>query len=129
MAVKRPLLKVHCLSMPQVSTEWGSLLGDKYRQALAFDIELTDDPREAQVIAWDGIVGRKLEALMPEIINLLKDKVLLLTGESTTLMQDSPFVRYVQVEPQAHVDLPGWTILPEDLLASLEACYQKIIHV
>lgn len=129
MANKREVLKVHCLSLPQVATEWGSILGDKYRSALPFDVELTDDPKEAQVIAWDGIIGKKLESLMPAITELLKDKVLLLTGESSTLVKEMRLVRSVQLESSDNVELPGWTVLPENILASLQVCWEKLKRV
>lgn len=129
MANKRSVLKVFCLSLPQLATEWGSILGDKYRHALPFDVEIVSDPIHSQVIAWDGVVSKKFEIILPEIKGLLKDRILLLTGESTTLLSELKLIETPKIEARAVIELPGWTFLPEELLASLQACFERVSHV
>jgi Ni,Fe-hydrogenase III small subunit len=129
MATKRPVLKVYCLSHPQLATEWGSILGDKYRYALPFDVDVVSTPAEAQVIAWDGVVAKKFEMILPEIRALLQDRILLLTGESTSHLNELKLIQTPKLAAKAIFELPGWNFLPEELLACLEACYAKVSHV
>ena len=68
-----------------MTTEWRSILGDKYCHALPFDYVITDNMEEASVIAWDGVISLKQKRNVPEIeAQLKKGKVLLMIGESQT---------------------------------------------
>lgn len=130
MAEKRPVLKIYSLGHPLMTTEWRSILGDKYCQALPFNIEITESMEDASVIAWDGVISLKQRRNVPEIeAELRKGKVLLMLGESQTLFKDHPLVKIFSSKENCTIQLTGWSILPEELLAAFEACYQKIANV
>ncbi len=130
MNTKRSLLKIFSLGHPLMTTEWRSILGDKYCHALPFDYVITDNMEEASVIAWDGLISLKQKRNVPEIeAQLKKGKVLLMIGESQTLFKDYPIVSIFNSPEIATIQLSGWSVLPEEILAALEACYQKITHV
>lgn len=130
MVQKRAVLKIFSLGHPLMTTEWKSILGDKYCHALPFDYEITDMMEEASVIAWDGLISLKQRRNLPEIeAELKKGKVLLMLGESQTLFQDFPIVKFFNDPEIATIHLTGWSVLPEEILAAFEACFQKINHV
>ncbi len=130
MSQTKAVLKIYSLGHPLMTTEWRSILGDKYCHALSFDYAITDNMDEASVIAWDGVISLKQRRIQPQIeAQLKKGKVLLMMGESQTLFQDFPIVRLFNSPEIATIQLTGWSVLPEELLAALEACYQKITHV
>jgi hypothetical protein len=122
-------LLIYGLNQPLLTTEWVSMLGDKFSQALPFQFLLTDDISAAHVVAWDGVISPKLERIIPEIEKHLATKILLFMGESQTLLRDHPIVRLYQGNPERTFQLTGWSVLPEEILAMLETCYQKIQHV
>ncbi len=127
---KTELLKIYSLNQPFISSEWRAIMGDKYRHALPFELVLTDDIEEAQIIAWDGVVSLKLKRLLPEIKNYFKQgKVLLLMGESQTLFKNHALVELMNLTDYRIVELTGWSVLPEDILAALEQCHQKCKNV
>ncbi len=123
-----PVLKIYCLCQPLLMTEWRSILSDKFAHSLPINLELTDDPSQASVIAWDGMISAKMQRLLPEIEHMLKGKTLLVMGEAQTLLKDHPFVRIFEAVENAP-QLTGWSVLPEELLESLMSCYQKSAHV
>jgi hypothetical protein len=123
-----PVLKIYCLCQPLLMTEWRSILSDKFAHSLPINLELTDDPSQASVIAWDGMISAKMQRLLPEIEHMLKGKTLLVMGEAQTLLNDHPFVRIFEAVENAP-QLTGWSVLPEELLESLMSCYQKSSHV
>lgn len=130
MAQAKPLLKIFSLGQPLMHTEWKSILGDKYCHALPFDYALTESIDEASVIAWDGVISLKQRRIESELIaHLQKGKVLLRMGESHTLFQSHPFVKLFQSPEIATIQLNGWSVLPEEILGALEACYQKMTNV
>lgn len=130
MAQPKPILKIFSLGQPLMHTEWKSILGDKYCHALPFDYAITDNVDDATVIAWDGVISLKQRRIEKELIqHLQKGKVLLRMGESQTLLQSHPFVKLFQSPEIATIQLNGWSVLPEEILAALEACYQKMNHV
>lgn len=131
MGQKRAVLKIYSLGHPLMTTEWRSILGDKYCHALPFDYEITDSIEEASVIAWDGVIPLKQRRNLPAIeAQLRKGKVLLMLGESETLFKDNQLVSIFRSSSDiSTIHLTGWSVLPEEILATLEACYQKIIHV
>ena len=123
-------LKVFFLSQPLLHTEWISLLGDKYYHSLTFKLEVTKDLASAQVIAWDGVITPKNATYMKEVIQSLSDKkVLLIQGEASTLLKTHPIVSQINLESHSYVELPGWSALPEEMIAALEICRQKVGHV
>jgi hypothetical protein len=130
MSKNKPVLKIFSFGHPLMTTEWRSILGDKYCHALPFDYVITDNIVDASVIAWDGVVSLKLRSLQAELENqLTKGKVLLLIGESHTLFQKGSMVRIFNNPEVATIQLNGWSVLPEEILSALETCYQKITHV
>jgi hypothetical protein len=127
---KSEILKIYSLNQPFISSEWRAIEGDKYRHALPFEIVLTDDIEEAQVIAWDGVISLKLKRLVPEIKNYFNQgKVLLLMGESQSLFKNHALVELFNFKDYKIVELTGWSVLPEDILAALEQCHQKFKNV
>ena len=85
---------------------------------------------EASVIAWDGVISLTQRRIEDELIShLQKGKVLLRMGESQTLFADHPFIKLFQSPEIATIQLGGWSVLPEEILAALEACYQKMTNV
>lgn len=122
-------LLIYGLNQPLIKTEWISILGNKFSEALSFKFKFTDDISAAHVVAWDGTISPKLERMMPEIERQLETKILLFLGESQTLLKSHPFVRIHQGNPERTLQLTGWNVLPEEILATLEECYQKIHHV
>ena len=65
-----------------------------------------------------------------KIINDTKsDKILLLIGESCTLLKDHSVIKLLDFENLNYVNLPGWNVLPEEVLAALETCHKKLKNV
>ena len=123
----RSTLKVYCLSHPLFDTEWLSLLGDKYVGSMSFDLELVDDILTAEVVVWDGIITPKNTFyIKPMLEKIRSSKVLLLQGEMRSLFVGHPFLKLVNLENMNYVELPGLTVLPEELLGALEQCHQKL---
>lgn len=105
-------------------------MGDKYCHALPFEVVFTENLDEAAVVVWDGVISLKMERVFPAIEEeLKKGKILILTGESQTLYKNHPNVRFFHAPEIATIELPGWSVLPEEILAALENCYQKITNV
>jgi hypothetical protein len=126
----KPELKIYCLNQPVVATEWKSILGDKYCHALPFTPVLTTDIEEAAVIAWDGVISLKMRRILPDIASQLqRGKMLLLVGESESLLKNQDQIKIFDPQGIISVSLNGWTLLPEEILGALEACYQKKNHV
>ncbi len=125
-----PTLRVFCLTQSLCHTEWTSLLGHKYAEALPFTVELVDELKDAQVIAWNGLVTPKLDAcLAPLIERLNKDAVLLLMGEAHSLYRQHYSVKYADIAGWKVVELPSWSVLPEEILSALSRCREKLPHV
>jgi hypothetical protein len=124
------VIKIFLLSQPILNTEWASLLGHKYAQALPFPWEFTQSLEEAHIVAWDGVLTPKLMHYQDRILNKLKSgTILLLQGEARTFLENHPFVKLISLDQLSYVELPGWSVLPEELLMALSACQQKISHV
>ncbi len=127
---KKNVLKIYSLGHPLSNTEWWSILGDKYCHALPFNYEITNSLEDASIVAWDGIITLKqmgqLQTLESE---LKKGKVLLIIGDTQSLYQDHPMIKFFDSAEIATIYLNGWSTLPEELFAALEACFQKIVHV
>lgn len=123
-------LKVLLLSQPLQHTEWLSLMGDKYYSALPFAIEFTHELSAAEIIVWDGVMTPKSQKVYQDVVHSLREgKVLLLQGEARTLLKKHPIVSQVNIEEMKCVDLPGWSILPEEMIVALEKCHQKLKNV
>lgn len=130
MSNKKAVMKIFSLGHPLRNSEWWSILGDKYCHALPFDYEFTNSLEDASIVAWDGIITLKqignVQALESE---LQRGKVLLLIGEVQSLYHNHPMIKFFDPAGIATVHINGWSALPEELLAALEACYQKVVHV
>lgn len=123
-------LNIFCLSHHLKDVEWSSLLGDKYQEALPFQINLVEDLSEAHIIAWDGIISPKISTQYDQLLKKLEaSALLLLMGETRTLLRNHPFVKSVDTTGMRVVELPGWSILPEELLAALQSCWEKLKNV
>ena len=128
---KKPIpIKIFSFSHPMVQAESLSVLGDKYKHALPFEWEVVSDLTQAQIIAWDGVVSLKNQLLVDQILTeVKKDKVLLLIRESMTLLKDHSIVKLYEPHEINYVEVSGWGILPEEILAALNECYKKLKHV
>jgi Ni,Fe-hydrogenase III small subunit len=130
MSKEKVVLKIFCLHQPLISTEWKSLMGDKFCYALPFNLSFVESIEEASVIVWDGVVSHKMKRILPDIlVQFQKGKILLLMGESHSLFKGSRYVELLNIENIQLVQLSGWSVLPEEILGALETCYQKIINV
>lgn len=124
------VLKIYLLPQPLFSTEWLSILGDKYVNCAPIRWEFVEDIKDSHVIAWDGVITPKYTFHLEEIQNQLKSgKILLLQGEARTLYKNHPFVELVDLNQLTYVELPGWSVLPEQIIAALLQCHQKLAHV
>ncbi len=128
---EKPLpLRIYTFSHPLMHTEWLTLAGDKFFKTLPFEWEMVKDLSSAQVITWDGVITPKNEPLVAEVLKELKsNKILLLIGESMTLLKNHPMVKILDPKELKFVEVAGWSILPEEILSALELCHQKLNHV
>jgi hypothetical protein len=127
---KKSILNIFNFSHPLMNTEIFSLLGSKYSHSLPFEWCLTSDYHEAQVILWDGVITFKNKIFIEKIVADAKSgKILLLIGESWTLLKDHPLIKILDFDHLNYVNLPGWNVLPEEILAALETCFKKLENV
>ena len=124
------VLKIYLLPQPLFSTEWLSILGDKYRNCANMRWEIVEDIKDCHVIAWDGVITPKYKIHQEEIFQQLQSgKILLLQGEARTLYKNHPFVELIDLGKISYVELPGWSVLPEQIIAALLQCHEKLAHV
>lgn len=124
------VLKIFHLSHPLMTTEWTAVLGDKYNNSLPFSWSFASNIQEAQVVVWDGVMTPKMGPLLGPLLEDFKQtKVLLLVGESMTLLKNHSIVKLVSLDDLRYVEISGWSVLPEEILGAIEACYQKLNHV
>lgn len=130
MKEKKVSLKIFSFTHPLVHTEWQAIRGDKYTRTYSFEWEFVSELNDAHIIAWDGVITPKNQKLVEEILEALKSqKTLLLIGESMTIFKNHPIVKMFQPENINCIEVSGTTILPEDILAAFNQCYQKLNHV
>lgn len=130
MKEKTQSLKIFNFSHPLMMTEVLSLLGDKYSQTLPFNWEFSTDYASSDVVLWDGVITVKNASITQNLIeDVKKGKVLLLIGESMTLLKDHPMVKIQSTENLNVIEVPGWNVLPEEILVAIENCYKKSKHV
>jgi hypothetical protein len=123
-------LRIFNFSHPLMHTEWLTLVGDKYHRTLPFEWEMVKDLSLAQVITWDGVISPKNQPVVNELLEALKgNKILLLIGESMTLLKNHPIVTLLDPKDLKFIEVSGWNVLPEEILAVLESCHQKLNHV
>lgn len=111
-------------------TEIFTLLGDKYFRALPFELEFSSHYEKADVIIWDGIETPKNKKYVERILDdVTRGKCLIVTGASYTLKNEGMALQNLDSKKYRYFELPGWNILPEQLLKALEDCHQKARHV
>lgn len=122
-------LNIYCLGGPLLSTEWSSIMGDKYRGHLSFEPILVNSPEAAQVIVWDGVLTPKSAPLIGKLLDTVSEKIIfLLTGEAQTLLKDHPFIKLNSRNLSA-VFLPPSNVLPEELMEALDECRKRAGNV
>lgn len=129
MKEKQRTLRIFNFSNPLSNTEILSVLGDKFKNALPFKWEFISDYKSADVIMWDGVITPKNKYYVEKIISDSNQKIILLVGESVTLLKESPVARLVEMDRSNIVELFGWTLIPEEILAAFQTCYQKLNYV
>lgn len=123
-------MRIYNLSHSLMKTEIFSLLGDKYLSVLPEGSEIVPTPGEANVICWDGVLTKKFKSQLLKFVDQNKaGKVFLLTGESMTLVESNDAVEFLNTENLDVVRIPGWNVLPEELVGALIECHKKINHV
>jgi Ni,Fe-hydrogenase III small subunit len=124
------LLKLFNFSHPLMETELLSLAGDKYSHALPFSFEFVEDFKDSDVILWDGVITAKNTKAVETILNGIgPDRILMLIGESFTLFHEHPLVQLVDSKNLNVLELPGWSVLPEEIIVKLEECFKKLKNV
>jgi Ni,Fe-hydrogenase III small subunit len=113
-------MNVYLFQNPMQSTEWLSLEGSKFKDALSFPWKFVQDPKEANVIVWDGFVSPKLAHRKTEIMEMLIPRKILICNGAI----DSEDFESVQ-----KVILPGITNRPEELLGALVECFERLKNV
>ncbi len=127
--MEKSILNIYCLGGPLLSTEWASIMGDKYREHMSFEPVIVSSPDVAQIVVWDGVMTPKSTPVINEFLEKISDKtVLLITGEASTLFLDHPFVK-LQTKVKDAVFLPPSRVLPEEILEALDECLRKVTHV
>lgn len=127
---KDKTLKLFNFSHPLLNTEVNSIVGDKFSEALPFKVELVDTLEASNVVLWDGVITPKNRKITDKIIQSIgADRVLFLIGESMTLFQSSDVARTVDPSGMNVVELPGWMVLPEEIISKVQSCYQKLYNV
>ncbi len=123
-------LRIYNFSHPLMMTEIFSIAGDKFANALSFNWEMTTNYEIANVVLWDGIITPKNQVFVDKILKDIKSgKILLLIGESMTLLMNHPGLKILKPENLNYVELTGWNILPEEILSALEVCHKKLKYV
>ena len=123
-------VKIYNFSHPLMTTEWLSIQSDKFSRALPFEWEMVNDYASAEIVVWDGVITPKNADLTSVMFKDFKDaKVLLLLGESMTLLRNHPIVRMLNPEGLRYVEVASWNILPEEILSALELCREKLKNV
>lgn len=123
-------IKIYNFSHPLMNTEFYSVISDKFSRALPFPWEITNDYSSSDIVVWDGVITPKNESLIRTMIEDFKTtKMLLLMGESMTLLKNHPIVQMVNLDGLKVVEVPGWNILPEEILSAIELCHKRMTNV
>lgn len=127
---KDKTLKLFNFSHPLLNTEITSIFGDKFSEVFPFEIELVDTLEASNVVLWDGIITPKNRKITDKIVQTIgTDRILFLIGESMTLFQGSEVARTLDPSNLNVVELPGWSVLPEEIISKIQNCYQKLYNV
>lgn len=123
-------VKIYNFSHPLMTTEWLSIQSDKFSRTLPFEWVMVNDYASAEIVVWDGVITPKNAEITSSMFKDFKDsKVLLLLGESMTLLRNHPIVKMLNPEGLRYVEVAGWNILPEEILSALELCREKLKNV
>jgi hypothetical protein len=127
--MEKTKLKIFCLSGPLLSTEWASIMGDKYQHHMNFEPVLVGNISDAQVIVWDGVLTPKSGPVFSQLLDDIHEQVVfLITGEAATLYHDHPFVK-LSDRMNGAVHLSPSRTLPEEILEALDECQKRLTHV
>ena len=127
---KNTTLRLFNFSHPLMNTEMYSIAGDKYAGTLPFTFEFVDNINESDVVLWDGLITSKNKNTAEIILSLIgPERILLLIGESLTLFKEHPIVKLIDNRNLNLMELPGWNVLPEEILQKLEECFKKLKNV
>lgn len=127
---KKPILKIFSLASSQSVLELDSLTGDKYREAVNFELSEVSRPEEAHVIVWDGILNPKSEGIVEALRPLLdRGLPLLLTGERRAFIDDSEVAESFISPSWKTLVLPPWGSVPETILLSLAKLMERDPYV
>lgn len=127
---KNTTLKLFNFSHPLMNTEMYSIAGDKYSGTLSFTFEFVDNINDSDVVLWDGLITSKNKNVAEIILGLIgPERILLLIGESLTLFREHPMVKLIDYKNLNLMELPGWNVLPEEILQTLTECYKKLKNV
>lgn len=127
--MEKNALTIYCLGGPLLSTEWSSIMGDKYRTHLNFEPVLVNSPEAAQIIVWDGMITPKSAPHVNQLLDTVSEStIFLITGEASTLLRDHPFVKLNSRNLSA-VFLPPSRVLPEELMEALDECRKRLANV
>ena len=113
-------MNVYIFQNPMQSTEWLSLEGSKFKDALSFPWKFVSDPKEANVIVWDGVMTPKLLHRKTEIMDMLIPRKILICNGA---LEDANF------DSVQKVILPGISNRPEELLFALAECFERLKNV
>lgn len=127
---KKPTFKLFTLSSSQSHLEWDSIFGDKYRDAVSFELIEVHSPQDADAIVWDGIVGPKSQELIESLRPFLDQGIpLILTGERRAFVEESVVAEALATTGWKTIVLPPWGSVPEELLLSLTQLMERHSHV
>ena len=130
MKENRKPLKLFNFSTPLMNTEVFSIAGDKYESTLPFSCHFVDDFGNSDVVLWDGVITTKNKKIAEKVLSGIgPSRILLLLGESATLLKDHPLVELVNPEHLNCIEIRGWNLLPEEFLQALSECHKKLQHV
>lgn len=124
------VIKVFCLSQTSRNLEWAPLLSHKYKDALDFNLELSSNLEDSQIIVWDGLITPKSEEIFNRVIKKLKspDATLFYSGEERTLFSDHPYTKRYDLKDTRLEILPARP-LPEEILFALDTFWKKRANV
>lgn len=123
-------LTIYALSHSLWSPEFSGLLGAKYRDALPFKLKFVDRVKDARVIIWDGVLTPKGSLVQDQLIEQLNHGAILMqTGERRTLLEGHAYVKFATSPKWRVIELPGWGILPEEILKGLNECWELLSNV
>lgn len=125
MKEEKKVLKVFTFSSILMDTELLALLGHKFT-TLPFSIEYVNSIQDSSLVIWDGIITPKNKSYVDELMNHLgPSRRALILSDMKSLWVNHPRVQTITLNEYMD-DLNAWTVLPEELLFTLENIYKKL---